>query len=61
MKLLLIAKHNSLVNAYDDLTGKCGVYFHVTSKQYIPYSKKLWRFKSLAKRATASHWRKKLW
>jgi len=27
----------------------------------IPYSKKLWRSKSLAKRATARHWRKKLW
>ena len=27
----------------------------------VPYSKKLWRSKSLAKRATARHWRKKLW
>ena len=27
----------------------------------IPYSKKLWRSKSLAKRATARYWRKKLW
>ena len=24
-----------IVNAYDGLTGKCSVYFHVTSKQYI--------------------------
>ena len=28
---------------------------------YIPYSKKLWRSKSLVKRGTARHWQKKLW
>ena len=32
-----------------------------TNLQRVLYSKKLWRSKSLAKRATARHWRKKLW
>jgi len=31
------------------------------SLRNILYSKKLWQSKSLAKRATARHWRKKLW
>jgi len=35
--------------------------FRPIVRYHIPYSKKLWRSKSLAKRVTARNWRKKLW
>jgi len=39
-----------------------GIYIRqILIAHVIPYSKKLWRSKSLVKRATARHWQKKLW